>query len=94
MKSYITARFTYSQTKLKTSFGKVKNKNCQKSTIHTRATLVFLSVKFVKSSKVDIMKARRCLKKLLTILFDILDSIWSKILSKQIRSDLVWRTFL
>ena len=30
IKAYITARFTYSQTKLKNSFGKVKNKNCQK----------------------------------------------------------------
>ena len=30
MKVYITARFTYSGTKLKSSFAKVKNKNCQK----------------------------------------------------------------
>ena len=57
MKTYITATFTYSRTKLKDSFAKVKNKNCQKITIHTRTTFVFVSVQCVKCSKVDIIKA-------------------------------------
>ena len=57
MKAYTTARSTYSQTKLKNSFMKVKNKNCQANAIHERTTIVFVSVQCVKCSKVDIMKA-------------------------------------
>ena len=55
MKAYTTARFAYSQTKLKNSFAKVKNKNCQKITISTRITFVFVSVQCVKCSKAGIM---------------------------------------
>ena len=51
MKAYTTARFAYSQTKLKNSFAKVKNKNCQKITITTRITFVFVSVQCVNAQK-------------------------------------------
>ena len=57
MKAYTKARSTYSQTKLKNSFTKVKNKNCQTNAIHECTTIVFVSVQCVKCSKVDIMKA-------------------------------------
>ena len=57
MKAYITVRFTYSQTKLKNSFVKVKNKNCQKIAIHKHTAVVFLNVQYTKYSNVDIMKA-------------------------------------
>ena len=43
MKAYITARFTYSRTKLKNNFAKVTNKNCQKiPSVHVRH--LYLSV--------------------------------------------------
>ena len=54
MKAYITVRFTYSQTKLKNSFVKVKNKNCGKIAIHKHTAVVFLNVQYTKYSNVDI----------------------------------------
>ena len=51
MKAYTTARFAYSQTKLKNSFAKIKNKNCQKITISTLITFVFVSVQCVNAQK-------------------------------------------
>ena len=56
MKAYTTAKFAYSRNKWKNSFAKVKNKNCQGTTITTRITFVCVSVQWVKCSKVGIMK--------------------------------------
>ena len=56
MKAYTTARFSYFRTKWKNSFPKVKDKNCQKTIISTRATFVFVNLQCVKCSKVGIIK--------------------------------------
>ena len=56
MKAYTTARFAYSRNKWKNSFAKVKNKNCQETTITTRITFVCVSVQCHKCSKVGIIK--------------------------------------
>ena len=51
MKTYITAAFTYSRNKLKNSFAKVKNKNCQKITIHTRTTFISVMCNALNAQK-------------------------------------------
>ena len=57
MKTYITAAFTYSRTKLKNSFAKVKNKKLPEN-YHPHTYNIYIShVQCVKCSKVDIMKA-------------------------------------